>query len=145
MVRSAINPSIQENNLAVKQITEILIDRKFIDEISKVELANHVGRSGYADLAIKILNSVNQKDLRNFDALNYLAFIYEDSKQFGPAIDNRIEIAKLDPWNADNLLQLGRDYKAIGDFSKMNEVLKLIESFASNTTQFEIASSELVE
>jgi len=145
MVRSAINPSIQENNLAVKEITEVLIDRKFIDEISKVELANHVGRSGYADLAIKILNSVNQKDPRNFDALNYLAFIYEDSKQFGPAIDNRIEIAKLDPWNTDNLLQLGRDYKAIGDFSKMNEVLKLIESFASNTTQFEIASSELVE
>jgi hypothetical protein len=55
----------------------------------------------------------------------------------------RLQIAKYDPFNAANYLQLGRNYKSIGDLAKMNEMRSKILSFAPNTEEAKQAISEL--
>ena len=55
----------------------------------------------------------------------------------------RLKIAKLDPWNAKNYLQLGRNYKSLGQFTLMSEMRTKILSFAPSTEEAKQAISEL--
>jgi hypothetical protein len=43
----------------------------------------------------------------------------------------REKIKNLNPWNAKNLLFLGKDYKSVGNTVKSSEILKLIASFST--------------
>ena len=49
------------------------------------------------------------------------------------AIMYRNKISGLDPWNAKNYLQLGKNYKAMKDYVNMEKQLVIIESFAKST------------
>ncbi len=61
-------------------------------------------------------------------AINLLAKI----NKLSIAITTREKISVLDPWNAANYLQQGKNYKAQGDLVKSSQMLEKILSFASN-------------
>ena len=64
-------------------------------------------------------------------ALVSLSTYYESIGDFSSAVQYREKIVVLNPWNAKNLLLLGKDYKALGNTNKSDEILELISSFST--------------
>jgi predicted Zn-dependent protease len=64
---------------------------------------------------IKSLQAVADKDPRDFESRRLLASVFEYQRNWKNAIWIRTEMAKLDPYNQKNLLQLGLDMKYAGD------------------------------
>jgi hypothetical protein len=85
--------------------------------------------------AISRLNSVITSDPLNYDAHYLLARIYEYEKNWSSAIQTRLKIEKLDPYNQLNLLQLGEDYKSSGNIAAAKNTVGLIDRFAPGTSE----------
>jgi hypothetical protein len=69
--------------------------------------------------------------------------IAEKNNDHNTAIKFRKLIAEFDPWNADNFLLLGLNYKLIGDFSSMNTMLDKIVKIVPNHLIAETAKLQL--
>jgi tetratricopeptide (TPR) repeat protein len=98
---------------------------------------------GYANEGYRSLISLHDNDPRNLDVIRVLAEYEKSNKNLKNEINYRLEIMKLDPWNAANYFDLGLLYKQQGN---SNEVLKMREkilSFASNTDIAIKAKAEL--
>ena len=81
------------------------------------------------------LLAVYKNDARSYDALNTLALIDEANKNFAEAAGYREKMAILDPWNYQNLLQLGQDLKQAGDKAGAKAIIAKIDAFASRTPE----------
>jgi hypothetical protein len=57
-----------------------------------------------------------------------LARIAEVQKRWGTAIYFRKKIARIDPYNTLNLLELGEDQKKIGDLVAAKDIVPLIDA-----------------
>ena len=81
------------------------------------------------------LLAVYKDDARDFNALNTLTLIAEANKNFIEAAGYRQKMAALDPWNYQNLLQLGQDLKQAGDKAGAKAIIAKIDAFASTTPE----------
>jgi O-antigen ligase len=81
------------------------------------------------------LLAVYKDDARDFNALNTLTLIAEANKNFIEAAGYRQKMAALDPWNYQNLLQLGQDLKQAGDKAGAKAIIAKIDAFASATPE----------
>ena len=83
-------------------------------------------------------------DPRNLDMLITRAAVSEFMQDYKKAIELRLSMDKYDPWNVKNYLQLGVDYKYLGDYDSMiiqkNKILK----FAPNSEEAKTAITVLV-
>ena len=59
------------------------------------------------------------------------------------AIKYRLKMSIIDEWNAANYINLGLDYKQIGQIEKSQEMLEKIMSFASDNSIAKKAQIEL--
>jgi tetratricopeptide (TPR) repeat protein len=116
----------------------------FIDPISKLSLAELLAQTGKVDEAVVIIDKLLIDDARNLYMLNTRAALSEYLKEYIKAIEFRQQIEKYDPWNAKNKLQLGVDYKNIGNFSSMVEYKEKILKFAPNSEEAKTAITVLV-
>ena len=82
-------------------------------------------------------------DRRNLEVLNWLSEYENFNKNFSREINLRTQIAKYDPWNAENLLKLGELYKISGDSGKSKEMLEKILLFAAGNDIATIAKESL--
>jgi tetratricopeptide (TPR) repeat protein len=89
-------------------------------------------QAGFVDEGVDAVKQILRDDVRNLDAMNSLAQIYEQTGRIPEAIDIRVKISEIDPWNAKNYLQLGKNYKFLGNESRTREMLNKILAFASN-------------
>lgn len=117
---------------------------KFNDPTYKMASSYYMAASGFKDEGLQRLKSVIQDNPRNFDALNLIAGLSEEFGLTDEAIDFRVRISLLDPWNAKNYLRLGNLYKFKGDYKSMNEIKLKILSFAENTNEGSQAKIDLV-
>ena len=122
-----------------------IFDMTLIDPNYKFDAAKRVAMTGKTDEALTQLKLLNKYDPRNIEYLLALSAISENKGDFNFAIEKRIEVVKLDPWNAKNYLELGRDYKLIGEFTKMERCKMTILEFAPNSPEANIALTELVQ
>lgn len=106
---------------------------------SALNLAN----LGLIEESLSGTKKILEVDARNLDVLNSLAQIYERSGRVPEAIDIRTKISKLDPWNAKNYLQQGKNYKIQGDQVRVEEMLAKVLSFAATNPVGIQAKSEL--
>ena len=143
-VKSSFNPTPGADNKIMRDFALKTIRDPSLNGFSKLDMAVSLENAGYTTEAIKTVQDVYAADPRSLDALNLLSLASVQLKDLNKAIDYRREIAKLDPWNADNYLQLGRYYKSNGDSANMIKMLNKILSFAPNTDQAKVARSELV-
>lgn len=95
--------------------------------------------------AVEILTLEMSRDPRNQDVLSALAFHYGLVKDNYLAINLRNKIANLDPYNAQNYLELGRLYKLVGDYQKMKVAKDIILRISDNIEEAKLARTELVE
>lgn len=86
---------------------------------------------GLTDDGIKVLDNVYQRDQRNLDTLKFLSLTYEYKNEFDKSIEYREKIVELNPWDAPNYLQLGLNYKKVGDTVKSAEMLNILNTFPS--------------
>jgi tetratricopeptide (TPR) repeat protein len=100
-------------------------------------------QSGFVDEGIKIVISIHQRDPRNLDALNGLAMLSEGLNKKSEALNYRLKMAELDPWNAVNYLAIGKIYKEQGNLVESAAMLSKIISFASSDPIAAQAKSEL--
>jgi lipopolysaccharide biosynthesis regulator YciM len=98
---------------------------------------------GYKSEASLEVKKLLQEDPRNLDYLAVIAFLEVSDNNISKAIITRTKIAKYDPWNAQNYLELGKLYKLSGDLTKAAEMKDEILSFADNTDSAKIAIETL--
>jgi tetratricopeptide (TPR) repeat protein len=89
---------------------------------------------GLTDQAISTLLILNREDPRDLNVLLALSEFEKNEGNFKEAIFYRVEISKLDPWNAENYLELGKIYVSVGDFKSAAEMKSKIIDFASSTS-----------
>jgi O-antigen ligase len=116
----------------------------FIDPVYKLSLAQLLAQTGKTSEAINIIDKQLVSDPRNLDSLNTKAALSEFIKDYKKAIEIRLLIDMYDPWNAKNYLQLGVDYKYLGDFNSMLEQRNRILKFAPNSEEAKTAITVLV-
>ena len=109
----------------------------------KSQLAIMLASSGDKTKSLEVLKKILEDDPRSLEALLFQAYLLELSMQYSEAILVRKQIAFIDPWNAKNYLEMGVNYKKMGDALNMSEMLLKIESFAKSTPEYELAKIEL--
>jgi hypothetical protein len=143
--RAFYNPQNEANSLYLKESALKTINLPLINPIYKITSASYLANSGFPKEGIEVLEEIVEKDKRSDDALALLATYYAQLSRLDLAIEKRVALAQLDPWNAANYLELGRLHKATGDFGKMTEVKIKILSFAPETTEGKTAIIELTQ
>ena len=129
------NPKNQTQLQVYKEISQKPFSFVFKEPQIEFVASAQLAQIGEFSTAVAELEKLVQDDPRNFNAQDFLAKIYEYQKNWSTAIQVRQRIAKLDPFNQINLLQLGEDYKSSGDISAAKTTLVLIDSFAPSTTE----------
>jgi tetratricopeptide (TPR) repeat protein len=132
----------QENAQFVKRITQP-ISMGFKEPAFAVVIALRLAQSGDIPLAIEELKSVISNDPRNYDALKLLSEISEFQKDWQPAISAREKIRSLDPYNAGNLLQLGVDYKKVGNQNGVKGIIPAINAIDPSSNEAKQALKDL--
>jgi tetratricopeptide (TPR) repeat protein len=90
-------------------------------------LADLALRQGEIDLAYIINDRIRELDPRSFYGHYLPALAYEASSKPAEAIKFREKLIELDPWNTSNMLQLIKDYLAVGDKSLAKKVAETIK------------------
>lgn len=141
--RMRFNPDSAENKSALYEYATKTLKISQLEPSYKVNLGAYLVASGFTAEGLDVLKSVINSDPRNLDALTSLSEFNQQLGNLEEVNKYRLQIAKLDPFNAVNYLQLGRNYKALGNVAKMNEMRTKILSFAPNTEEAKQAISEL--
>lgn len=137
-LRGIYNPSNAENNKLVLSNGEKFFQLPFNNINYQNQVGVYLAASGYPNEAVMLLEKSLKKTPNSLDTLNVLANIYESGNKPNLAIPYRIKLIELNPWNAKNYLQLGKNYRDLGEYSKMDSMLLKIKSFASSTEVYKI-------
>ena len=141
-VRILFDPAKPEYKDPFRQYAEKIINYRLADPSYKMTVAGWLAANGYVEDGLNQLYKMKEYDPRNLDTLIVLAQFNEELGRYSEAIKLRNEVIKYDQWDATNYLQLGKNYKLLGEFGQMDQMLGKILSFASNT---ELASKARVE
>jgi hypothetical protein len=144
---SRVNVDLQDQfmvstyrDLQLKVINSPLIDPNY-----SLNSAISLVKAGFTDEGLEIARKIYMDDPRNLDAINGLALTSEQLNRIPDAIVYRLRMAELDPWNAVNYLELGKDYKVLGDLAKSKAMLDKIMSFATGVHGGSIAEEAKIE
>ena len=122
-----------------------IINTRLIDPIYSISAAMDLIQVGFINEGLVAIEEIHTNDYRNLDAINVLALTYQNTNQFEKAIYYRVKMARLDPWNAANFLELGKLYKIQGNIVRSKEMLDKIISIAPNHPIAVQAKMELVD
>lgn len=139
------NPQDASTRNLILENTAKVVETPLIDPAYIFYSASYLRNYEFKERSIELFRLIIKQDPRELNSLNSLAEIHEGFNEIDQAIEYRELIAKYDPWNARNLLQLGREYKFLKNFSQMREVKNKIDSFALKTNEGVLASKELIE
>lgn len=129
--RVLINSQDQVIRANFKELQMKAINSPLNDPNYSLNCAIALVGAGFIEDGLAIAKKIYNDDPRNLDAINGLALVSEQLGNFPDAIFYRLKMAELDPWNAVNYLELGKDYKASGDPLKSRAMLDKILSFST--------------
>ena len=90
-------------------------------------LADMALSQGEIDLSFKIDARIRELDTRSFYGQYFPALALEATSNPAEAIKFREKLVELDPWNTSNMLQLLKNYLAVGNKAKASAISKLIK------------------
>jgi O-antigen ligase len=108
------------------------LKNSFNDPYYKLVISEMLMQSGDQTRAVEEITKLNNSDPHNLDYIRFLAMVAEKNNDYNNAIKFRQLIAEYDPWNAENFLLLGLNYKLSGDYVSMNKMLNSIIEIAPN-------------
>ena len=134
LVTSKVSGNSQEvenfKKLANDTFKSVLINPNY-----KVAIALAMGRNNFGPETVSYMNRAILSDPRTLLPYSYLASYYEYFKSPSEAIGYRTKLAKNDPWNAPNLVQLESDYLAVGDKISAKDTQALVLKIAPGTPE----------
>jgi len=122
---------------------ERILNLDYVDDYYKLQMATLVGKSGDSIKSQLMLDKILQSDSRCLDCLLFKAYLLEYNQKYFEAIEVRNKISKIDPWNAKNYLELGRDFKNIENLAGTKLMFEKISSFAKSSPEYNLAKLEL--
>jgi hypothetical protein len=90
-----------------------------------------------------VLTDLRKNNPRNLDVQNFFAKYYENEGNINLAIDFREKVYQLDPYNGLNLLQLGLDYKSVGDNTNSEKFKALLLKLFPDSKEAQFALSNI--
>jgi len=138
VLKGISNPAFPENKQAVLLYAKKVIENPLVDPFYKYRSALFLYDMGFKDRSYEVISKLLVKDPINADLLRGKVFIEESRGSITEVINARERISKVDPWNADNYLQLLKLYKANNDLPNALIMQEKILNFAPGT---EIAKS----
>jgi O-antigen ligase len=141
--RAAYNPAVPAQKEIFFQLATKTINTPLIDLQNKVMTATYLHGMGYKSEAVALLEDLHAEDPNSLDTLTFLASYYEMTGEINKALVMREKIAVLDPWNANNYLQMAFNYKFISDEANKKLYLDKAYSFAPNDENVIKAKLEL--
>jgi tetratricopeptide (TPR) repeat protein len=142
--RTFYNPNSKSQSPIYYEAISKVLQNKLTDPNYKYMVIQDLYESDQANEAVKQIKILINSDPINLDYLRGGAFTSERLGDYVTAIELRKRISNLDPWNSDNYLRLGMDYKKIGDISNMKLMLNRIIEVSPNHPIVETAMLELV-
>jgi O-antigen ligase len=133
ILKGISNPAFAENKQPVLQYVNKVLSNPLTDPFYKYRSAFFLYDMGFKEQAFEVLLELATNDPLNPDFLRGKVFVEESRNNIEGVISAREQISNIDPWNADNLLQLLKLYKAQGDLNKAIAVKEKIFSFAQGT------------
>jgi O-antigen ligase len=141
--RAAYNPAVPAQKEIFFQLATKTINTPLIDLQNKVLTASYLHGMGYKTEAIALLEDLHAEDPNSLDTLTFLSSYYEMTGEINKALAMREKIAVLDPWNANNYLQMAFNYKYINDDVNKKVYFEKAFSFAPNDENVIKAKLEL--
>ena len=114
-----------------------------IDPYYKLQMALLLSNRNLHANSIDIIEDVLSSEPKNLDALILQAYNREVTGDIETALNLRNRIAKIDPYNSRNYLELGKLYKSRGDYNSMRQMLEKIGSLSKSTPEYKLAEIEL--
>jgi O-antigen ligase len=133
ILKAISNPAFPENQQPVLQYVNKVLDAPLVDPFYKYRSAFFLYDMGYKDESYKVFSDLLILDPNNPDFLRGKVFIEESRNNLAGVISAREQISRVDPWNAENYLELIKLYKLNNDLSKAAIIEEKILSFASGT------------
>ena len=143
VLKSISNPAYPENNPAVQKFGNQVLSNSIADPFYKYRLAFFLYDMGYQEEAYSHVSKSLATDPTNLEFLTGMIFLEESKNNIENVILLRNRIAALDPWNADNYLQLSKLYRASGDLVNAEAMKSKILSFAPGTDIAKTASETI--
>jgi tetratricopeptide (TPR) repeat protein len=142
---SGFNLQTQTDRDVYKELNLIAINTHLNDPTYKLKAAVNLIQNGFLGEGLAAVIKIHVENPRSLDALNILVRTYEQTNRITEAVFYREKISQIDPWNADNYLSLGRNYKIQGDLVKTKNMLDKILSFAAGNEIAEQAKIDLAQ
>lgn len=133
VLRNGFNPSNTSSKENYLRFAKSTLKLPLLDPTYKVAIANSLLDYQDFETGSKILEGAAERNPRDLSALWGLALYQEITGNPEKAIEIRLRIENLDPWNAKNYLRLMNDYLNSGKKAEANAVFLRIESFAKDT------------
>ena len=144
-IMSAFDLQTQAGRDVYKELNLRTINTHLNDPTYKLTAAINLAQNGFLEEGLTEVRKISIENPRNLDALNILVRMYEQTNRIPEAVIYREKIAQIDPWNADNYLSLGKNYKVQGDLIKTKAILDKILSFAAGKEIAEQAKIDLAQ
>jgi tetratricopeptide (TPR) repeat protein len=127
-------------------LKEIVISSEKINKDTQylIQLANLALTKNGVPEAKEIIKKVNDIDSRSYFGNYFSAVIFEAEGNFQKAIEYRIKVRLLDPWNNVNLIALMKDYLAVGDRAEALKIQLHLEKYFPESQSYLDASALLV-
>jgi hypothetical protein len=112
------------------------------DAHAKFSVAILLAQSNQFEESKSDLLAILNRDHRSFEAMSILALISEKHGNIADGAKYREDISQIDPYNYQNLLQLGEDLKNTGDKAGAKAILARINAFAPKTQEAATAQKD---
>ena len=118
---------------AYRTIAKKTFNQPLLNPNYKANIAVLMAKNNFGPEAINYFKETIKTDPRNTNSYSLLALVYENLKSAQEAIPLRKQLAKLDPYGAENLLSLESDYLITGDEKSAVETKNAIIGMAPGT------------
>ena len=126
-------PKNSEQELIYSNYQQNLFKQKLLNPSQKSYIAWTGATHGVLSTSTELLRRVVKDDPKNVNALTMIALISENTKNYKQAIFYRYRILMLDPFGAQNLLFLEKDYLSLSDKTNALRIYDQILKLAPNT------------
>jgi len=103
-------PNFEGGRQAYLSLASRIFNLPLLNPSDKLQVATDLAVHGFGPESVSFLKKTISLDPRNSNAHLVLADVYEHLKDYPNAIIYRLKVARLDPYGAENLLQLENDY-----------------------------------
>lgn len=144
LTRGYTDPKNLQNKPIVYDYAQKVINNGLSDPFYKLTVSLSMVDMGFIVEAYNTIIILHNKDPRNLDFLLWLSNYERLNKNLDREINYRTQMLGLDPWNADNYLELGRLYLQNKDYINMKQMKEKILSFAGDTDIGKRVQTELI-